>query len=63
MLLLGYVKAVHNLSLTVALPNGLSGVVQITHISAAYTERLQRFAQQQGEGMDEEVKSVFSFVY
>ncbi|WAR20714.1 RRP5-like protein [Mya arenaria] len=58
MLMLGYVKAVHNLSLTVALPNGLSGVVEITNISTAYTESLQQFAQQQEDGG--EVESVAS---
>ena len=36
-----------------ALPNGLSGIVPITNISNAYTEKLQSFAQQDADSMEE----------
>ncbi|OWF35668.1 protein RRP5 homolog [Mizuhopecten yessoensis] len=41
MLLLGCVTRVEDYALCVGLPNGLSGSIQITHISDAYTQLLQ----------------------
>ncbi len=44
MLLLGVIKEVQDYELVVSLANGLDGVVQITHISDAYTQLLQKLA-------------------
>ena len=53
MLVLGYVKSIQNYTLSMALPNGLSGIVPITNISNAYTEKLQSFAHQDADSMEE----------
>ncbi|XP_033757030.1 protein RRP5 homolog [Pecten maximus] len=45
MLLMGSVTKVEDYSLCVGLPNGLSGSVQITHISDAYTQLLQKLTE------------------
>ncbi|XP_052228949.1 protein RRP5 homolog isoform X2 [Dreissena polymorpha] len=63
MLLLGSVKAIQSYSLTLALPNGLSGVVPIMHISAAYTESLERYSQHHEMGDTVENVSTLSELF
>lgn len=58
MIFLGFIKSIQNYSMTVALPNGLSGQIPITGISHAYTDSLQKFAEAQDRGIETDVESV-----
>lgn len=51
MLILGCVKEVHEYSLSISLPNNLTGTVALTQISPAYTEQLQRLSQMSEEDL------------
>lgn len=51
MLILGCVKEVHEYSLSISLPNNLTGTVALTQISSAYTEQLQRLSQMSEEDL------------
>lgn len=51
MLILGCVKEVHEYSLSISLPNNLTGTVALTQISPAYTEQLQHLSQMSEEDL------------
>ncbi|KAL4232346.1 Protein RRP5 [Mactra antiquata] len=52
MLMLGCVKLIKDYKMIVGLPNGITGVVPINHISHAYTELLKKFS----EGQDDQAE-------
>ena len=53
MLLYGIVKEIHDYDVDVSLPNGITGYLPITNISAAYTDILRQLTDE--DTTDEEV--------
>ena len=56
MILLGFVKDIHDYELVISLPNGQLGVVGITNISTTYTKCLQKMVDSGGLAPDLQVR-------
>ena len=56
MLILGSVKQIYDLELSVALPNGVTGVVSITDVCDAYTDILREITSDEADEAGQEVR-------